>query len=440
MAIQAHDQRLLAQKSGNRCAICRRLLTAEGGPADRDAILGEMAHIVAESPNGPRGTSPLTLEERNKYENLILLCNVDHQRIDDQPQTYTVEKLHGIKVDHERWVEQTLSKGLPDASPHREYKTETVYSTLLPVVELPRFVYGVAVEGLCEDDIKKGMAPARVMKKSLTGATEMAPFIVRGAYLYAFQNMNDRDNPFKPFAPGQSTERFRADEWWDDPDHMRWYVDLLNRSLNKLTGRRGLHYDKEHRRYYFPMEEPGKEVEIAYRPLNQRRTRRKVVWEPTSKKTGEGRGKWLHRAVALRFTPIDEGHWCLGIRPELRITVDGYQPLESTKIGAQVTRRKSRMFNYDLLGEVHFWRDFLSDSAPRIILPFGPKQRVVISTTFMSGVVAWPGIPPEYDKPFGNVAYVDNLFSWAEYAGPEEDDDGQDWQDETEDEDVDDIG
>src|SRR5258707_376119 len=94
MAIPPREQRILSQRSGNRCAFpnCRRRLTAEDSPPDRAVILGEIAHIVAESPDGPRGDSPLSLTERNKYENLILLCNIHHQLIDDQPQTYTVER------------------------------------------------------------------------------------------------------------------------------------------------------------------------------------------------------------------------------------------------------------------------------------------------------------------------------------------------------------
>jgi hypothetical protein len=72
------------------------------------------------------------------------------------------------------------------------------------------------------------------------------------------------------------------------------------------------------------------------------------------------------------------------------------------------------MYNYDLLGEVNFWRDYLSDSSPRIILRFGPRQHIVISTHLLSGVVGWPGIPEEHAKPFRNVDYVDDMFSWAE--------------------------
>ncbi len=84
-----------------------------------------------------------------------------------------------------------------------------------------------------------------------------------------------------------------------------------------------------------------------------------------------------------------------------------------------MTHKKSRLFNYDLLAEVQFWRDFLSDSSTRIVFPFGPSsQRIVVFTDLMHGTVSWPGIPEEHAKPFRNVAYVDDLFSWAEAELP----------------------
>jgi hypothetical protein len=94
-----------------------------------------------------------------------------------------------------------------------------------------------------------------------------------------------------------------------------------------------------------------------------------------------------------------------------------------------VTRAKSRMFNYDLLGEVQFWRDFLGHSSPQIVFPFGPQpQRMIISTAIGSGKVQWPGIPEEHAMPFKNVEYLDDLFTWAE-AGGLTDDDGIDRND-----------
>ena len=57
---------------------------------------------------GPRGNSPLTAEQRDRYANLILLCRNHHRIIDDSPETYTVEALHLLKQQHEQWVEDSL--------------------------------------------------------------------------------------------------------------------------------------------------------------------------------------------------------------------------------------------------------------------------------------------------------------------------------------------
>jgi hypothetical protein len=142
--------------------------------------------------------------------------------------------------------------------------------------------------------------------------------------------------------------------------------------------------------------------------------------------------------VSLRFLRIGTEEWVLSLRPELHVTKDGHQVLSSEKIGSKVTRKKSRMFNYDLLGEVQFWRDFLSESQPRIIMALGSKQHIVISTNLMDGHVTWPGIPEEYAKPFKNVEYVDDLFSWAEFTALDDEQENEDLS-EWEDDDNDDV-
>ncbi len=113
MPVPMSEQRILFQRTGNRCAFptCHRILTAEGNEHDPPVVLCEIAHIVAEHSQGPRGQSPLTLKERNSYSNLILLCHQHHQLIDSQPQTYTVERLQQMRRDHEAWVEQHLQTG-----------------------------------------------------------------------------------------------------------------------------------------------------------------------------------------------------------------------------------------------------------------------------------------------------------------------------------------
>jgi len=331
-----------------------------------------------------------------------------------------------MKETHEQWVQKTLGAGKPrdDYPVQASRVAEVIHSTLLPVERMPAYVYGAPCT-LAERDVQGKLGHLR--------NGEMAPYIVRGTMLFAFQDLAEQGNPFEPIAIGQPVDRFGIEEWWADPDYLGWFVQLLNRALNKLTGRRGLQLDREHARYYFSPMQPDTPFTVSYKPLNKRIATRSVVWQPKRKSTGEARPYWYHRAVALRFLRTEERSWALSIRPELRITVDGANPPPAETIGGKVTRKKSRMFNYDLLAEVQFWRDYLSASQPRILLPFGhPRQTVVISTTLMRGDVTWPGIPKEHAKPFKNVEYVDDLFSWAEFQSLEEGLEEDDWQDENE--------
>src|SRR5689334_13378297 len=118
MAIPESEQRKLCLRSGGRCAFaaCRRVLTVSGAPPDRLVVIGEMAHIVGDKVGGPRGDHELSDRERDRYENLILLCNTHHQLVDSQPETYTIGRLRGLKEDHERWVEERLGQGIDEPS------------------------------------------------------------------------------------------------------------------------------------------------------------------------------------------------------------------------------------------------------------------------------------------------------------------------------------
>jgi hypothetical protein len=59
----------------------------------------EVAHIVGT--NGPRSACPLPEHERDRYGNLILLCEEHHHLVDALEQDYPVEKLRQMKEDHE---------------------------------------------------------------------------------------------------------------------------------------------------------------------------------------------------------------------------------------------------------------------------------------------------------------------------------------------------
>ncbi|WP_414939170.1 HNH endonuclease [Amycolatopsis sp. cmx-11-51] len=103
-------RKILWGRAGNRCADCRReLITHRTADGDEEAIVGDEAHIEAKSPGGPRygKGDPASLDH---YDNLILLCRVDHKKIDDQPCYYTVDRLLKLKADHEAWVNHALDE------------------------------------------------------------------------------------------------------------------------------------------------------------------------------------------------------------------------------------------------------------------------------------------------------------------------------------------
>jgi hypothetical protein len=108
MTIPLRSHKMLWGRAANRCSICKLELVVDSTETDDEAVIGDECHIVAESQDGPRGDHPLSLEKRNKYGNLILLCKVHHKLIDDQPNTYTVDKLNSLKTEHEKWVQESL--------------------------------------------------------------------------------------------------------------------------------------------------------------------------------------------------------------------------------------------------------------------------------------------------------------------------------------------
>lgn len=91
-------------QSGGRCALCNEYLMEEPF-FERQINLGERAHIAGwkTSAGSPRGDSSVPVAERNKAENLVLLCRRCHKIIDSKETRadYPEERLLEIKNDHE---------------------------------------------------------------------------------------------------------------------------------------------------------------------------------------------------------------------------------------------------------------------------------------------------------------------------------------------------
>jgi hypothetical protein len=81
-------------------------------PLWRDAItkhefnVAYIAHIIADSPDGPRGDPILSDQLKSDISNLMLMCDSHHRLIDKEDVTgHPVERLHAMKGAHERRIE-----------------------------------------------------------------------------------------------------------------------------------------------------------------------------------------------------------------------------------------------------------------------------------------------------------------------------------------------
>ncbi len=109
--ISDKDKKIIDWKCGNRCAIpeCRKELIIDSIGNDQKSIIGERAHIKGEKPTSARYDPNMTSAERNNHQNLIILCCDHHKMVDDQPNTYTVEKLLEIKRQHEKYIRESTA-------------------------------------------------------------------------------------------------------------------------------------------------------------------------------------------------------------------------------------------------------------------------------------------------------------------------------------------
>lgn len=106
------DIKALFGGAAKRCAECKRVCHVDANEQDDYVITAKIAHIIAHSDAGPRGDPSFPLDERDKYQNLILLCGDCHDKIDGQPNTYTIDYLKEKKRSHEEWVDNQLSQGV----------------------------------------------------------------------------------------------------------------------------------------------------------------------------------------------------------------------------------------------------------------------------------------------------------------------------------------
>ncbi len=102
----------LIARAGGRCQFenCNKNVFLDEVTLD-DTNNSNIAHIVASSPRGPRGSATQSFELSDKIENLMLMCLEHHHLIDEKgkDKIYTVEILRAMKATQEERVQKMLN-------------------------------------------------------------------------------------------------------------------------------------------------------------------------------------------------------------------------------------------------------------------------------------------------------------------------------------------
>lgn len=106
MSISTKVKRKLLAASGGFCGNpnCHKNLFDffESGEI---ANIEELAHIIGQKEDGPRGDDELPLTQRDEFNNIILLCPTCHTTIDKNPQLFPVETIRKWKQEHQESIE-----------------------------------------------------------------------------------------------------------------------------------------------------------------------------------------------------------------------------------------------------------------------------------------------------------------------------------------------
>lgn len=105
MSISDKVKRKLLAASGGFCGnpTCHRNLFDffETGEITN---IEELAHIIGQKEHGPRGDDALPLNDRDMFENIILLCPTCHTTIDKNPKLFSKETITKWKKEHEESI------------------------------------------------------------------------------------------------------------------------------------------------------------------------------------------------------------------------------------------------------------------------------------------------------------------------------------------------
>lgn len=119
-----------------------------------------IAHIIADSPDGPRGDKDLSEKLKAELSNLMLMCDKHHRLIDrEDVEGHSVDRLHQMKADHESRIDLVT-----DISPEKRSHI-VLYGANIGAQGAP-LSYREAALGMIPDRLPASMHPLELSIKN----------------------------------------------------------------------------------------------------------------------------------------------------------------------------------------------------------------------------------------------------------------------------------
>ena len=112
MEISIKDRKHLWSAAAGICSYhhdgesCGKVLFTKNG--EMDTNVGQECHIIGEKPAAARYQEDY--KQKETYDNAILLCNIHHKIVDDNPELYTPIVLRQMKNKQEKIISDRVSK------------------------------------------------------------------------------------------------------------------------------------------------------------------------------------------------------------------------------------------------------------------------------------------------------------------------------------------
>lgn len=257
------DIKLLWGRAGNRCAMCRVELSQDTSTVTASFTLGEQAHIAGEKKGSARWSDALTLEERNSYHNLILLCPTHHTEIDKNEADWPVEKLYLRKSTHELWVKETLGDSADVSLLAKQVAVTSIIDGAVELCDLQNWKIW-ASNALSPDPSWRLDLPDKIFEfrqrvaaaiwpaefdELKRSATSLAILLHQAAttFMEHSAHSHDRYLPYKfykalGFNPNYHEDLARYQQWLDECWRLvreatkaaNWFADVVRRDINPM--------------------------------------------------------------------------------------------------------------------------------------------------------------------------------------------------------------